>query len=350
MAAQNPAPTEAYARHKRQRTAIVILGVALIVVAFIGLCIGRYPITLPDAWNILVSRVIPIDQSWTDQTQNMLLGIRLPRVLAAVLVGAALALSGATYQGIFKNPLVSPDLLGVSSGACVGASVGILLHLNGLMIGVLALVMGLVSVAITCKIPSFFKSKNALTLVLAGVIVSGIMTSIQGICKYLADPYDQLQSIVFWTMGSLASVHLADLAIVIIPMVIAFVVLMVLRWRLNIMALGDVEAKSLGVSVRMMKGVSITCSTVLTACAVCLSGTIGWVGLVVPHIGRMLVGDDNRFLLPVTILVGGVFMTIVDTLARCLTTSEVPLSILTGIIGGPLFLFILARRGMRADK
>jgi iron complex transport system permease protein len=346
---QGKEPENALERHRRQRAIIGVLAILLIAAIAVGISVGRYPIDLGDALGIFVSRVFPIEQTWTSQTENMLLGIRLPRILAAVLVGAALAVSGATYQGIFRNPLVSPDLLGVSSGACVGASVAILLHMSGFMTEVFALVMGLVAVGITCRIPSFFRSRNALTLVLAGVIVSGIMTSIQGLCKYLADPYDELQSIVFWTMGSLASVHMSDLALVIVPMLVAFAILLVVRWRLNIMALGDVEAKSLGVPVRAMKGLAIVCSTVLTACAVCLTGKIDWVGLVVPHIGRMLVGDDNRFLIPATLLTGSVFMILVDTVARCMTSSEIPLSILTGIIGGPLFLVILARRGMKEN-
>jgi iron complex transport system permease protein len=186
-------------------------------------------------------------------------------------------------------------------------------------------------------------------LVLSGVIVSGIMTSIQGCCKYLADPYDQLQSIVFWTMGSMSSIHMSDIVIVIVPMVIAGAVLIVLRWRLNVLTLGESEAKSLGVSIVKMNRIAILCSTILTACAVCLCGTIGWIGLVVPHIARMLVGSDNRYLLPASLLAGAAFMVLVDSLARCMTSSEIPLSILTGIIGGPIFIAIMARKGLGSN-
>ena len=338
---------QARRRGRRQSAVIVGLGVLLVVVAFGATCMGRYAISLQDVLGVFASQFVDIDATWSAQTERMLLGVRLPRILAAILVGAALALSGATYQGTFMNPLVSPDLLGVSSGACVGASVAILMNLNGLGVQLFALGAGLLSVFITTRIPRLFKIRSNLMLVLSGVIVSGIMSSVQGFCKYMADPYDQLQSIVFWTMGSLSSVHMSDIAIVVVPMVVAGGVLIVLRWQINILSLGEHEAKTLGVSVRRVNAIAIVCSTVLTASAVCLCGTIGWVGLVIPHICRMLVGEDNRYLMPATVLMGGVFMLLVDTLARCISSSEIPLSILTGIIGGPLFLLIMVKRGMK---
>jgi iron complex transport system permease protein len=273
--------------------------------------------------------------------ENVILKIRLPRLLGAVIVGGALSLSGAAYQSVFKNPLVSPDLLGVSSGACVGASFAILMHLGSTGIQLSALVMGLASVAVTTSIPKFFRNNSSPVLVLSGVIVSGFMTSIQGLEKYMADPLDELPSIVYWTMGSLGSVRMRDIRVIGPAILLAMAVLVSIRWRINLISLGDSEATSLGVNVKKMRGVVVFCATLLTAGAVCMSGTIGWIGLVIPHLGRILAGHDNKRLIPVSILLGASFTILVDTCARTLTGSEIPLSILTGVIGTPLFIWLI---------
>jgi len=268
-----------------------------------------------------------LEVTWTEQMASVILDIRLPRLAGAFLVGGALSLSGATYQGLFKNPLVSPDLLGVSSGACVGASLAILLNRTSLEIQLAALVMGLLAVFFTITIPKFFRNPSNLMLVLAGIIVSGFMSAILGIIKYVADLESQLASIVFWTMGSLASVKGQDILLVGPVMLVVALILILIRWRINLLSLGDSEAKSLGVNVPRSRGLAIVCATILTACAVCLCGTIGWVGLIMPHLGRLLVGEDNRYLMPASALLGALFMIIVDTIARNLTGSEIPLSI-----------------------
>lgn len=332
----------------KKHTTILAFGLALAAVMIVCLGLGRFSVPPAQSVRILLSRIFPgMRMTWTDKMETVILSVRLPRIIGSALVGAALALSGATYQGIFKNPLVSPDLLGVSNGACVGAAVAILLGLSSLEIQLCALVTGLVSVLAAASIPKFFRNSSSLMLVLAGVIVSGFMSALLGLTKYLADPDDQLASIVYWTMGSFATVRMSDVLIVMPAMLIVMAVLLLLRWRVNLLSLGDQEAKSLGVDVKKTRDAAILCSTVLTACAVCLCGTIGWVGLIIPHFGRLIIGHDNRFLLPISTILGALFMVIVDTLARNLTGSEIPLSILTGILGAPLFLWLLARQKAR---
>jgi iron complex transport system permease protein len=319
-------------------TALIL---ATLMLFISSLTVGRFHVPAKETVRILASRLVTVERTWTSQMENVILNIRLPRLFGAILVGGSLALSGAAYQGVFKNPLVSPDLLGVSSGACVGASAAILMHWGAFAIQMSALSVGLIAVAITAAIPGFFKNGTAPMLVLSGVIVSGFMTSLQGLLKYFADPLDELPSIVFWAMGSLGSVKGGEIKAIGPAMAIVMMALTMIRWRINILALGDNEARSLGVNVKKMRGVVIVCATLLTAGAVCLSGTIGWVGLVIPHLGRIIAGHDNKRLIPASILLGAAFAIAVDTCARNLTGSEIPLSILTGMIGTPLFVWLL---------
>ncbi|HBG22743.1 MAG TPA: iron ABC transporter permease [Peptococcaceae bacterium] len=299
-----------------------------------------------DVIKILFSKVLPLEKTWDSTMENVVFRLRLPRILAAFMVGSALAISGATYQGMFKNPLVSPDLLGVSSGACVGAALAILAHLGTIGIQIGAFLGGVLAVTITITMPKLIKNNSSIMLVLAGVIVGGFMSSIMGLLKYVADPETELAEIVYWTLGSLAKVDKGSIAAVAPAIIIAGAVLMAMRWKLNILSLGENEARTLGTNVNLTRGIAIVCSTVLTAFSVCLSGTIGWVGLVVPHLGRMLVGPDNTKMLPVTLLLGGAFMVFVDTLARTLTGAELPLSILTGLIGAPFYFWLLVKQRM----
>ncbi|KIR02257.1 Vitamin B12 ABC transporter, permease component BtuC [Lachnospiraceae bacterium TWA4] len=330
------------------------VGLVLVLVAIflIALCVGRYVISIPNVIKILFSKtvfsqVLSIDKTWEDMAESVIFTLRLPRVLGAMFIGAALSVSGAAYQGVFKNPLVSPDLLGVSSGACVGAAVAILLGLNSFGVQVLAFVMGVATVLLTVTIPKMLKNTSMTMLVLSGVIVSGIMNSLMGIIKYLADPETQLASIVYWQMGSLTKVLMSDLFYITPVIVLGLIAILSVRWRINILSLGDNEAKSLGIQTKLLRGFVILSSTLLTASAVCMCGTIGWVGLVIPHLGRMLVGPDNTKSIPISMLLGSSFMIIIDTLARVMTTMELPLSILTGLIGAPFYILILSRQRMR---
>lgn len=336
-------------RFVRQRRGIAVLVIVLIVAA-VGACgIGRYPVSLDEVIGIIGANVFQLPVDWNAVTENTVMNIRLPRVVAAMLIGAALAEAGAVYQGIFHNPLVSPDLLGVSSGACVGAAAGILLGVGGFGVQALAFFVALIAVATAIGIPKLLKDDSILMLVLAGIVVSGLMTSILGFMKFIADPDGQLADIVFWTMGSLNGIDTGDLTLCAPVIVICGIVLFLLRWRINVLALSDAQAHYLGTDATRMRGLVIVCATLMTASAVCLSGTIGWVGLVVPHMSRLIVGTDNRFAVPASLCFGALFVLVADTLARTLSTMSIPLSILTGIVGAPLFvaLLVINRKAVR---
>ena len=325
-------------------TALLALTIALVLFA---LCVGQYSVSALDVIRIFVSRVRSIPVTWDVQAENVVLNLRLPRVIGALLVGAALSVSGSVYQGVFKNPLVAPDLLGVTSGACVGAAAAILIHMNSWGIQIFAFLAGILAVSVTLLIPKLLKNTNITMLVLSGIIVKGIMDSILGLMKYVADPETELQSITYWQLGSLTKVLPSDLMAVTPVILAGMTVILLLRWRINILSLGDREARSLGVSVKKMRNVLIACATLLTASAVCLCGTIGWVGLVIPHLSRILTGPDNKKSIPVTILLGASFMVVIDTLARAMTSMEIPLGILTGLIGAPFYIVVLLRQRMK---
>lgn len=325
---------------------ITLLVVLLAVVFFIALCAGRYSIRVTEVVRILASSVFDVTQTWDDKAYGVIFTLRLPRTIGAVLVGAALSLAGAAYQGVFKNPLVSPDLLGVSSGACVGAAIAILLGMNSLGVQTLAFAVGIGAVTLTMLIPRLFRSSSMMMLVLSGVIVRGMMDSVVGIIKYIADPETQLADITYWTLGSLVKVLSSDLFAIAPVIATGCLMVLLLSWRINILSLGEQEARALGVHVGFVRGVVILCSTLLTASAVCVCGTIGWVGLVIPHLSRITIGQDNTKSIPVSLLMGAIFMVAIDTLARVLTSLELPLSILTGIIGAPFYFMVLAGQRM----
>ena len=281
---------------------------------------------------------------WTQNQYNVIMNLRLPRALAAMLVGAALALSGASYQGVFQNPLVSPDILGVSYGACVGAALSILLYLNNWWTQILAFVGGLITVFITVSIPKLMHRHTNVVMVLSGVIVGGFMSSILGIMKYVADPDTQLAEITYWQLGSIAKVNFTLLKYTAPVMIVAAIILIAMRWRLNLISLGEEEARTLGVDIRKERGIIIVAATILTASAVSVAGTIGWVGLIIPHVTRRIVGSDNKRLIPTVIFVAAAFMLIVDLFARNISGNEIPLGILTGLIGAPIFGYILVKQ------
>lgn len=310
------------------------------------LCIGKYTISPGECLHILAGKLFHLQGDWQAMDEKLLMGVRFPRVMAAVLVGAALSLSGAVYQGIFKNPLVSPDFLGVSSGACIGAAMAILLSCSAGWIQLFAFAGGIGAVALTVLIPKAMRSDSNIMLVLSGIIVSGAMSSILGFIKYIADPQTQLAAITYWQLGSFAYID-AQALLGILPLSgIAAAVLLAMSWWINILSLGEQEARSLGANVGLLRGLCIVCATILTAGAVCISGTIGWIGLVIPHFGRMLIGSDNRGLLPTVCFIGGMFLLIVDTTTRIIGPAEMPISILTGIIGAPFYAWLLYRQRM----
>lgn len=329
-----------------KRSLPVMLAAMTTVIAALALCalsIGPYSIPLDQTAAILASNFIAIPQTWSNMAGNVIMEVRLPRILGALLVGAALAVAGGAYQGIFRNPLVSPDLLGVSSGACIGAAAAILAGAGAIAIQGGAFAGGIIAVACTVSIPKLLKRDSTITLVLSGIIVGGFCGSILGIIKYLADPETELPEIVYWQMGSLAKVDYGTLMFVAPVIIASIAVILAMRWRINILSLGDREAKALGVNLKLERGIVILFATLLTASAVSLAGTIGWVGLVIPHLARFVIGPNASRSLPVACLMAAGFMLIVDTLAR-ITGIEIPLGIITGFIGTPFFIVLLARQ------
>ena len=325
---------------------MIVMGLGVFALCLCALCLGRYYVSPIEVMKILLSHIFPIEQSWSMNMYNVVMNLRLPRMIAALLVGGALSLSGATYQGMFKNPLVSPDILGVSSGACVGAAGSILLGMNNVQIQVLAFLGGIAAVMMTTTIPRLMRKESTMAMVLAGVIVGGFMNSMIGLMKYIADVDTELADMTYWQLGSIAKVTYDSILATAPIILITGGVLIAMRWRINILSLGDDQAKTLGINLKRERGVAILCSTLLTASAVCLSGTIGWIGLVIPHLARMVVGNNNSRVLPVATLLSMGFLLIIDTMARTITGGELPLGILTGFVGAPFFTWLLIKQRM----
>lgn len=321
---------------------------ALAVLVCLSLAVGKFPVAPGQVLMVLAAALTGGTADVPASVVTVVLEIRLPRVAAALLVGAALAAAGATYQGLFRNPLVSPDILGVSAGASLGAVLGIFLSLGVLAIQGLAFAGGLVAVAIVYLVAAAVRRHDpVLVLVLAGVAVGSLLGAAVSLLKILADPYDQLPAITFWLLGSLASITRGDVWTVAPAMALGLVPLVLLRWRMNLMTLGEEEARSLGVETGRLRAVLVAGATLITATAVSIAGAIGWIGLVVPHVARLVVGPDFTRLLPASLLMGAGYLLLIDTLARTIAAIEVPLGILTAALGAPFFLWLLAtaRRG-----
>ncbi len=333
--------------HPQRAAPVGLLTVLLILTALGTAGMGRYPIDVVTLVKVLASRVMSIDATWPASVETVLFQVRLPRIGVAMLVGAALATSGASFQGVFRNPLVSPFILGVSAGAGFGAALAILAGGGSLAVQVSAFGFGAVAVVVAILLSRIYNSNPTLVLVLSGIIVGGVFTALLALLKYTADPDNKLPVIEYWLMGSLSSARpavLAGLAAITLP-VLALV--LALRWRLNLLAFGDDTAHALGINVKRERLIHVALATVLASAAVAVCGIVGWVGLVVPHLARLLVGPDHVRLLPTTLLMGAIFVLLVDTLARTLTASEIPLGIVTALLGAPVFALLL-RRGERA--
>ena len=321
-----------------------LLAAGLLVIALVATFVGPYPISLADAlraaWHRL-SGEVPAAESTLD---TVLFFVRLPRIAAALLVGAALAAAGAAYQGLFRNPLVSPDILGVSAGAGLGAVLGIFLSLPVVGIQLLAFLVGLATVGLVLLVAASVRGREpVLVLVLAGVVVGALAGSVISLLKVLADPYDQLPAITFWLLGSLAAIKLEDLATTVPVAALGLVPLVLLRWRINVLSLGDEEARALGINAARLRVVVIAAATLMTASVVAIAGIIGWVGLIMPHMARMIVGPNFDRLLPAAMILGAGYLLLVDTLARTIAAVETPIGILTAFVGAPVFLWLLAR-------
>ena len=314
--------------------------VAGLLLAFM---LGRYPISLGEIIDVVAAKLTGGEPHVSAAVETVILHVRGPRVLAAALVGAALAVAGTAFQGLFRNPLVSPDILGASSGAALGAVLGIYFSLGVLGIECLAFAGGLVAVAAVYLIGTLVPARDPiLLLVLAGVVIGALLGAGVGLVKYLADPYNQLPAMTFWLLGSLASTNGTDLISLFIPVAIGSAVLLALRWRMNVMSLPEEEARALGVPTAPLRIAIIAAATLVTSASVAASGIIGWVGLIVPHLARALVGPDFARLVPAAAILGGGYLLFIDTIARTAASIEIPLGILTAFIGTPFFIWLLA--------
>ena len=318
-------------------TAVLIAGLLL------AFTVGRYPVSLAELANVLFSKITAHRADVSPAVESVIMQVRGPRVLAAALVGAALAVAGTAFQGLFRNPLVSPDILGASSGAALGAVIGIFFSLGVIAIQAFAFVGGLLAVAAVYVIGSAVRSRDPiLVLVLTGVVVGSLLGAGVGLVKYLADPYNQLPAMTFWLLGSLAAANVSDLLPLFGPVAVGTAVLIALRWRMNVMSLPEEEARSLGVATGPLRIAIVVAATLTTSASVATAGIIGWVGLVVPHLARSLVGPDFARLLPAAAILGGGYLLLIDTLARTAAEVEIPLGILTAVVGTPFFIWLLA--------
>ncbi len=337
--------TQFKAEQRRNIIVFVSTLVIMIAVIFISFMLGRYPVSPDEVIKIIASNFMPIDQTWENVQKTVVMSVRVPRILAALAVGGCLAVAGAAYQGLFRNPMVSPDLLGASAGASVGACLMMLFSLGAVFIQIGAFAMGLIAVGLSYYLSKALgKGGNMiLLLVLCGMTVRTLFQAFVSIIQYLADPDSQLPAITYWLMGSIAKVTYSDLLFFIAPFVIGIVPIMAFRWRLNILSFGEDEAKALGINVSFIRGIYIFCATLLAAAVVSIAGTIGWVGLMIPHLVRFMTGPNNKTLIPLSFFVGATFMLIVDNFCRTLMSYEIPLGVLTSLLGAPFFIYILYR-------
>lgn len=323
---------------------IITLTCIIAIFGILSLGIGRYSLNFHQIIKIIFARTSP-DTEISETMRTVLCNIRIPRILLALISGAGLSVAGAAFQGLLSNPLATPDTLGVATGASFGAALGILLGLNMIFIQVLAVVFGVVAVIIVYSISKFRGQSSIIMIILAGMVVSALFSALVSVIKYVADPQNVLPSITFWLMGSLSGTNFKTLILGSPFIIIGIFLIYILRWRLNVMSLHEDEARALGVNVQLVRALIIIGSTMITAAVVSMCGLIGWVGLLIPHIARMMFGNNNIHVIPASIVLGALFMLIIDTAARSITAAEIPVSILTAIIGAPFFIILLRKTG-----
>jgi iron complex transport system permease protein len=308
---------------------------------YVSLFVGRFAVSPGTVARILLAHIVPVTHEWSAPVETIVMQIRLPRALLAMFVGAGLSLSGAAYQGMFRNPLVSTDILGVTAASGFGAALGLLLSANALELQLFSFVTGLAGVSLTYLLARVYRSTPVLMLVLSGVVVAAFFSALLSGVKYVADPESKLPAITYWLLGSLNAASMKSLAMALPAIIAGGVGLLLMSWPLNVLSLGDEEARSLGLRTEWLKAGIIACTTLITAAAVSVCGIVGWVGLVIPHIGRMLVGPNHRLLLPATVSIGATYLLFIDDIARTVSAVEIPLGILTALIGAPFFAYLL---------
>lgn len=330
---------------KSARLKPILIALSPVVCFLFSMSIGHYEISAYEVLDMLFSKLTASEMRYGDMMQTVVFEVRLPRVILAMMVGCSLSVSGAVYQCVFKNPMASPNILGTSSGAGLGTALAIIFSFGAIYTQMISFAFGLLAVAITYAISAKIGRRGNLILVfvLTGILVSTVFQALISLVKYIADPYEKLPAITFWLMGSLSTAGKNDILIILIPFLLGIVPLFLMRWRLNILSLGDDDVKCLGIDVRNLRLIVIGCSTLLTASCVSVAGIIGWVGLIVPHIARMLVGSNFIALLPASALIGATYLLLIDDAARGIFKAEIPLSILTALIGAPYFIYLLVK-------
>lgn len=324
---------------------ILLLIILPILAVLISICIGRYSIPFNEAIHNIFSIIFKGKDSIEASHYNVLVNIRLSRVILALLCGAGLSVAGAGLQSLFSNPLVSPDTLGVASGASFGAALALLFHSNIIVVQLSAMTMGVFAVWLTYNVAKTKNSTSIIMLILSGMTISALFSALVSLVKYSADTQNDLPAITFWLMGSLGKANFKLLAYGAPPIIIGCIILFLIRWKLNVLSLSEDEAKTLGVNIKLLRVIVILSSTMITASIVSMCGLIGWVGLLIPHMCRILFGSNNKYVIPASISIGAVFFIIIDTISRSLLTTEIPVSILTAIIGAPCFITLLRKTG-----
>ena len=339
------------ANERRARRALLWLGLALVVLFLLSFSLGRYGVPPRQVVKILCARFWELfagkgtlERTWAPEMETVVINIRLPRIVMACLVGCALSGAGTAFQGVFHNPMASPDILGASSGAAFGAALAILLGASTRMITLSAFGFGLLTVGLVMLVAHRAPGARLINLILAGIMLSSLFNAGTSYIKLVADPSNQLPQITYWLMGSLSGTRLADVPLAFFPMVLGLVPLFLLRWQLNLLSLGEQEARALGVDTHLVRLVLLLSATLVTAASVSVSGMIGWVGLVVPHLCRKLLGSDHRYLMPGSFLCGAAFLLLVDDVSRNLLAVEIPIGILTALVGAPFFLYLITRK------
>lgn len=330
---------------KKKRGALALMTALLLALFLLSFYVGRYGVDVWTTCKILLSRIFPINETWDANMTTAVIQVRLPRILMACLVGCCLSAAGAAYQGVFQNPMASPDILGASAGGAFGAALGILLGFGSFGVTVSAFFWSLTTVALVYLVGQRAPGKRILNLVLAGMVISSLLSAGTSYIKLVADPTNQLPEITYWLMGSLSGMRLATVWKILPAMLLGLVPLVLLRWKINLLTLGDDEARTVGVHVTRLRLAVVLCATLITAASISVAGMIGWVGLVIPHFCRKLVGSNFKVLLPASMLTGAAFLLLVDDVSRTMSATEIPIGILTACIGAPFFLWLMLRKG-----
>ena len=341
---KNTKDTVLTASAQRAALCLMILSGLLLGLFLLSFVLGRYDVPLIQVVRILIGEILPLEETWTPNMRAAIIHIRLPRIALACMVGCCLSLAGTAYQSVFRNPMAAPDILGASSGACFGAALAILMNMRRSGVTGMAFAFSMITIALVYLIGMNTKGSRSVSILLAGVMVSSLFSAGTSYIKLAADPSDQLPAITYWLMGSLSGARLDDVGFAAIPMLMGSIPLFLMRWKVNLLTLDDEEAETLGVNTGRLRLTVILCATLLTAASVAVSGMIGWVGLVIPHLSRKIAGNDCRCLLPTSMVMGAGFMLLVDNVSRNLLPTEIPIGILTAFIGAPFFIYLMTRK------